>query len=139
MQKIILCVALAFASFLSVWSVPSDSPSPDSVVALKITPKDGAIANVGGWTSFVFAMEPAAEATPFWHNLKCTGKYRLRVAITDETDGQTREFDYPIRDINKDLWPVARIAPIPFGVCPQKGRAYTVAVKVLEGDRKSVV
>ena len=107
----------------------------DAVVALKVTPRDGAIANVGGWTSFVFAMEPEARDRALWHNLKCTGRYRLRVAITDETDGQTREFDYPIRDINKDLWPVARIAPIPFGVRPQKGRAYTVAVKVLEGEK----
>ena len=107
----------------------------DSVVGITITPKEGAIANVGGWTSFVFSSEPEARSRAMSNGLKCTGKYRLRISITDETDGQSRTFDYPIRDMNKDMWPVTRIAPIPYGLTPRRDHAYTVKMTVLEGDR----
>lgn len=107
----------------------------DEVVKIAITPKDGAIANVGGWTSFVFSSEPEARSRAMFDGLKCTGKYRLRIEIADETDGTKRAFDYPIRDVNKDMWPVTRIAPIPFGLTPRRDHAYTLKMTVLEGAK----
>jgi lysophospholipase L1-like esterase len=107
----------------------------DAVLNLEITPKDGAIANVGGWTSFVFDMKPEAHARILMDNLKCTGRFTMRVAITDETAGARKEFDYPVRDMNKDLLYATRIASMPFGVTPQKDHAYTVGVKVFEGEK----
>ena len=107
----------------------------DSVVQVTITPKDGAIANVGGWTSFVFAFEPEARERALSNELRVKGTYTLGIEITDETTGKKYAFDYPIRDMNKDMWPVARIATIPYGLTPVADHAYTLKMTVREGKK----
>lgn len=107
----------------------------DSVVEIKITPKEGAIANVGGWTSFVFAYEPEARSRALSNGLRVKGTYTLGIEITDETTGKKYAFDYPIRDMNKDMWPVARIATIPYGLTPVADHAYTLKMIVREGKK----
>lgn len=109
--------------------------SDDSVIGIKITPKDGAIANVGGWTSFVFAFEPEARERALSNELRVKGTYTLGIEITDETTGKKYAFDYPIRDMNKDMWPVARIATIPYGLTPVADHAYTLKMTVREGKK----
>lgn len=107
----------------------------DSIVDIKITPAEGAIANVGGWTSFVFSYEPEARSRALSNELRVKGTYTLHFEITDETAGKKYAFAYPIRDMNKDAWPVFRVATIPYGLTPKADHAYTLKMIVKEGDR----